>query len=137
VPGDDGGALDDHETAERLSLPHPHTEQQHRQPLRPGESRTLPQLSLQDEHLLAEGEDLAVAIVPEQASDHRAHRTQEDEKQVPDHAARMREVDGEVDTCAESSPTATGGPKGHTGQFRGPTPQEPFRSVWDPRGFAA
>jgi hypothetical protein len=44
-------------------LLHSHTEEQHRQPLRPAEARALSCLALQNEHLLAQGEYLAVTII--------------------------------------------------------------------------
>ena len=69
VPADKGDRLDDHEAVEQVSLPNPHTDDQHRQPLSSAEPRMLPQLTLQDEHLLTEGEDLPVAFVTEQSCD--------------------------------------------------------------------
>ena len=91
---------------------------------RSGLARALPQLSLQDEHLLAKGQDLAVTIVTEQASGHREQGRQEDEKQVPEHAGRMTGLQDEVNSGSESSPTDAG------------SPQRPRRLVLGPYGSA-
>ena len=62
--------------------------------------RGLPHLALQDEHLLAKGQDLAVAIITEQLGDQGSKGREQHEKQMPEHAGRMTGQDGEVSSGA-------------------------------------
>ena len=69
VPADESGRLDDHGAVQQLCVLHSDTREQQTQLLGSAEPRALPHLTLQDEHLLAQGENLPVAIVAEQAGE--------------------------------------------------------------------
>ena len=96
------------------------TEKQHRQPLRPAEPRALSQLTLEDEDLLAEHQDLAVTIVAEEAGEQGSKRREQHEQQVPEHAGRMCALDGEVNTNVAGSTAAAGGPRRRHRSVLGP-----------------
>jgi hypothetical protein len=68
VPGQHPG-LDDHEAVEQLCLLPSGTREQQSQLLGAAQPRTLPHLALEDEQLLAERKDLAIAVVAEQAGE--------------------------------------------------------------------
>jgi hypothetical protein len=69
VPADQGGRLDDHEAVQQLRPLHSEAREQQGQLLGLAEPRALSQLALQNEHLLAQGENLTVTIVAEQSCD--------------------------------------------------------------------
>ena len=80
--------------------PHSDTREQQSQLLGAAQPRALPHLALQDEHLLAKGQDLAVAIITEQLGDQGSKGREQHEKQMPEHAGRMCALDGEVNIRA-------------------------------------
>jgi hypothetical protein len=81
-------------------VPHPDTGEQQSQLLGAAQTRALPQLTPEDEHLLAKGQDLAVAIITEQLGDQGSKGREQHEKQMPEHAGRMTGLDGEVSSGA-------------------------------------
>jgi hypothetical protein len=76
--------------------PHSDTREQQSQLLGAAQPRALPHLTLQDEHLLAQCEDLPVMITAPQTGEHRGQRRRENQKQVAEHTRRMTGLEGEV-----------------------------------------
>jgi hypothetical protein len=111
MPAYEGGGLDDHQAVQQLCLLHSGAREQQSQLLSTAEASTFAQLALQDQHLLAEGQDLSVTIMTEQAGEQGSKRRTQDQNQTPEHARRMRGLNGEVNTGAEGSLTAAGGPQ--------------------------
>ena len=60
------------------------------------------QLALQDEHLLPQGQYLAVTIVTEQAGEQRGKGRGQHKEQMPDHAGRMTGLEGEVNAVGRA-----------------------------------
>ena len=100
VPTEESGGLDDHQAVQQLCLLHSHAREQQSQLIGAAQPWVLSQLALQDEHLLAKGQDLAVAIITEQLGDQGSKGREQHEKQMPEHAGRMTGLDGEVSSGA-------------------------------------
>lgn len=96
VPADEVGGSDDHETGQQVGLLHAHMRKRHRQLPSPAEAGALTQLTLEDEDLVAEGENLPVAVVAKQAGEQRGKWGDQHKEQVPEHAGRMNGQGGEV-----------------------------------------
>ena len=60
MPAYEGGRLDDHQAVQQLCLLHSDAREQQSQLLGAAQPRALPQLTLEDEDLVAQGEGLAV-----------------------------------------------------------------------------